>query len=135
MSKRTQEGDIKNAQILYRIKTNDPNLTNLTIGSRVYAPAIVRDDKYAPGGVYELGWLGYYIGQNRHIKFLSLDQPFEHVANVTRDHVELFFKGLNRNKSIVRLSLDFISLREGEIFGVPDLVPFFQRNHNLSMVM
>ena len=80
----------RNRALLHRIKNNDPGLTHLFIldESEDEEDFIVREGD-------DLGWLGYFIGRNETLEYLSVrDLPGD------REHVEKFFFGVQRNKSI-----------------------------------
>ena len=78
----------QNRKILHRIRNNDPSLTYLDIseedGEHVY---IVREGD-------DLGWLGYFIGENETLNYLCI------YFLPPQKKVENFFIGLQRNKSI-----------------------------------
>ena len=82
---------------------------------------------YIPEGDKDMGWLGYFIGKNNHLKELY----FRYVEGMSIDIIKPFVMGLNNNKSIT--SLDFgrgMDLFDGEIFTM--LGPFFENNKNLT---
>ena len=95
-----------NRDILQRIKDNDPTLTRLRI--------VEMDDNgvNSDGGTFflggtiflsggnDLGWLGYYIGENETL--LGLDIHYL----PAQEQVEIFFIGLQRNESIKSISFD-----------------------------
>ena len=84
----------QNRALLHQIKNNSPSLTDLTILG-------ANDDADFFHGVTivlrqgdDLGWLGYFIGENETLKKLSI----HHISD--QEQVENFFIGLQRNKSI-----------------------------------
>ncbi len=85
--------DARNRALLHRIKNNDPSLTELCIGYED-----VEDFDFVIREGDDLGWLGYYIGENEILESLG-------VFNL-RDQAEKFFIGLQRNKSIKEIELD-----------------------------
>ena len=73
---------------LHRIKNNDPSLTRLYIAE---------DDEDCFFSVREgddLGWLGYYVGENETLKSLTI------YYLPAQERIKSFFIGLQRNKSI-----------------------------------
>jgi len=80
--------------------------------------------EYVPEGAKDMGWLGYFIGKNDHLKHLY----FRDCDAMNIDVIKPFFSGVSRNKSIA--SLDFrMDQLDGEIFTL--LEPFFKNNSNL----
>jgi hypothetical protein len=82
----------QNRKLLHRIKNNDTAVTSL------YIEEVEGDDYF--GNFYardgnELGWLGYFVGENETLKSLSVC----HLPACSNE-VEIFFTGLQRNKSI-----------------------------------
>ena len=86
-----------NRALLHRIKNNDPGLKSLYIST---------SDHYGDGdddnmGIFQvregddLGWLGYFIGENEALMSLT----FRYLPE-DRERVEKFFFGVQRNKSI-----------------------------------
>ena len=83
-----------NRAALHRIKNNDPSFTYLYIAED--------DEDYCSFSAREgddLGWLGYFIGENETLKSLS-------VYYLPQEQVENFFIGLQRNKSIKEIYID-----------------------------
>ena len=110
--------DETNQEILRKIKENDPEFDTLW----------VIDDRqdnfdYVPEGSLDIGWLGYFIGKNT-----ILREIYFHWSVLKDFHK--FFKGVNRNRSIQKLTFLYMDLSGGEIFQ--SLGPFFQNNGNLS---
>ena len=54
---------------------------------------------YSPEGTEDMGWLGYFVVNNKHLRVLTINQEFD--AAVYKP----FFTGLRRNTSITMLSL------------------------------
>ena len=78
------------------------------------------EDEYIPDEGEDLGWLGYYIGQNTKLQVLNF---YKTINN------ESFYKEICRNVSIKEIRFSQISL-DGEVLSMLD--PFFQNNHNLT---
>jgi len=81
---------------------------------------------YVPEGAKDMGWLGYFIGKNNHLKELY----FRFVEGMSIDIIKPFIMGLNNNKSITSLDFNRWTLLGGEIFTM--LGPFFENNKNLT---
>ena len=64
----------QNQAILYRLKDNDPTLTDLSIsldsGSSYY------DNIYIPRDEKDLGWLGFFIGKNTTLQDLHMNTRY-----------------------------------------------------------
>ena len=116
--------DAINREILRKLKDNDPNFDKLW----------VREDgdcggtEYFPEGARELGWVGYYIGNNTSLKALRLTSDM--LVGGFNNDIDQFFRGVNINRSIQKISFHSMDLSGGEIFQ--SLRPFFENNHNLS---
>ena len=84
-----------NRALLHRIKNNDPSLTYLYI---------VEDDEddrfFSAREGDDLGWLGYFIGENETLKSLYI------CYLPAQKQIKSFFIGLQRNKSIKRFDID-----------------------------
>ena len=104
--------DETNREILRWLKENDPEFVELCVRSR-------RDDENAR----ELGWIGYFIGENTTLKEITLcSDPFLGLP---------FYRGMNSNRSIQKISFhDMNTGLRREIFEY--LRPFFTNNSNLS---
>ena len=121
-----------NRIVLKRIKRNaDDDYNSLYIQDR-------HDDDgedcvdYVPEGAEDMGWLGYFIGKNDHLKELYL-QSFTLTSGLSvRDVMEPFLRGISHNKSIQQITFFRMDLLGGEIFTM--FGPFFQRNHNLTVI-
>jgi hypothetical protein len=87
--------DARNRAVLHRIKNNDPSLTRLYIADEDYEDEIfiVREGD-------NLGWLGYFIGENVTLKSLYI------CYHPPQEQVENFFIGLQHNKSIKEIEVD-----------------------------
>ena len=76
-----------NQSILQKLKDNDESFKELNI---VSVAGKNDDDKYVPIDGEDMGWLGYFIGQNTKLQVL---QVFETIDNE-------FYKGMSCNTSI-----------------------------------
>jgi len=105
----------QNADILARLRGNDPRFTNIYIAETVEdgGDFIVREGD-------DLGWLGYFVGRNKQVKVLCIENFPEHL------NIDAFLKGLGHNRSIQCLH---ISLNLGDHFQ--SFGPFLQNNNNL----
>jgi len=111
----------QNRDILQRIKDNDSTLTELSINDIVYNSAYY-NIVYIPRGENDLGWLGYYIGQNTTLRKLSVD-----VLHGGRNNTDSFYRELSHNRSIREITMHFVG---GRMFQMMDL--FFKNNSNLT---
>jgi len=84
---------------------------------------------YRPEGISDMGWLGYFVGKNEHIKKLFI-RDFEVPYGVSLlEILEAFLRGVNNNKSIT--TLDFrMDLLGGRVFTM--LGPFFENSATLA---
>ena len=122
--------DERNQEILRRIKDNDPSFDRLWICSMnygVFHPSFNgdKDRSYIITGddIEQLGWLGYYIGQNT-----SLQELYFFSISITDAN---FYMGLKHNKSIRKIGFRSDSVDDdGEIFRM--LTPFLKDNHNIT---
>ena len=125
----------KNQDILRRLKDNDPSLNILWICSMnygVFHPSFNGDEdsSYIITGddIEQLGWLGYYIGQNtslRELHFTTISTSIHQIYGVN------LYKGLNHNKSIQVIAFAGCDLLNGQIFGMLDQ---FFTNNNLTEI-
>ena len=58
--------DRRNREILRHLRENDPNFDELWLRGSSRGGASM----YCPGGAHDLGWVGYYIGQNATLQCL-----------------------------------------------------------------
>ena len=107
-----------NRQILHRLKNNDESFDNLYIISESSD-----DDEYIPIDGEDIGWLGYYIGQNTKLKCLYF---FETIDN------ESFYKEISHNKSIKEIHFNENSSMDANMIRMLD--PFLKKNHNLTRI-
>ena len=109
----------QNADILARLRDNDPDITYISIQDE-------REDDYYDFVVREgdnLGWLGYFVGRSKQLEGLSIDiDNFPDNLNIAA-----FLMGLRHNRSIesLRISTDI-----GEDFK--SLGPFLRNNNSLG---
>ena len=117
--------DEGNRNILRRLKENDPNFDELWVSmSRGSSHAV-----FWPQDSHESGWVGYFIGKNTILKEMTFyhSNPLQYLSSSA---VETFFRGVNNNESIQKISLNYMDLSDGEIFL--SLRSFFENNDNLS---
>ena len=55
---------------------------------------------YCPEGVYDMGWLGYFIGKNEHLEHLYISSFTPTSGASVRDVIVPFFRGVSLNESI-----------------------------------
>jgi len=129
----TTDGD--NRLILYRIRSNKEDTQDLYIQNE-HEIEINEEEgtfehilpDYVPEGVYDMGWLGYFIGRNTCLQKLYI-RDFEPTSGESVTEVlESFLRGVSNNKSIHKLDFDGITFG-GRVFTM--LEPFFRDNHNL----
>lgn len=112
-----------NRVILRKLRENNPKLDKLW----VYDGSVGGSKEYCPAGAHDMALLGYFIGQNTSLKELCFwMNPVEDISECT----ELFFRGVNCNRSIQKLDFSHVGLLRGETFQL--LRPFFENNDNLS---
>jgi len=69
------------------------------------------------------------IGENTHVKKLSITGFYDEEVEATRKNFEAFCKGLARNRSIEHLEINDCDLSSVALFSI--LSPFFEDNTNL----
>ena len=118
-----------NRIVLRRIKRNDANTNSLCI--RNHHNNVGED--YCPEGVYDMGWLGFFVGKNDHLQELIL-KPFTPTSASVRerDVIVPFLRGVKNNKSIQEIGFYRVDMLEGELFTM--LGSFFKNNHNLIKI-
>ena len=128
--------DDDNRLILYRIRSNKEDTQDLYIQNE-HEIEINEEEgtfehilpDYVPEGVYDMGWLGYFIGRNTCLQNLYI-RDFEPTSGESVMEVfESFFRGVNNNKSITTLDFQHMDTFGGRVFTL--LEPFFKNNHNL----
>ena len=83
---------------------------------------------YFPEGAEDMGWLGYFVGRNDHLKELYL----RFFDTMSIDVIKPFFSGVANNKSICKLNFFGMDLLGGKIFTM--LGPFFKNTDNLEEI-
>jgi len=117
--------DKQNQSILQRLKDNDERLNSVHITNSNPNPSYI-DYYYIPEEEGEdIGWLGYFIGNNTKLQTLHLCGNW-----ASHSHIRSLFIGLNRNKTIQNISFELVNLSDALMF--PMLDNFFKNNHNLT---
>jgi len=109
----------QNREILHGLKNNDESFGRLYI---IDGDSDDGDD-YSPDDGEDLGWLGYYIGQNTKLQELNF--------YITIDN-ESFYKEMIRNRIIKEIQFYGINLLDGKVFRM--LNPFLKNNHSLTQI-
>ena len=105
-----------NADILAMLRDNDPDIRCISIADMLEdfgADFVVREGN-------NLGWLGYFVGRNKQLEGLSIENFPDHL------NIDAFLRGLGYNRSIQNLR---ISTDLGE--SSQTLVPFLRNNNSL----
>ena len=108
-----------NQIILQQLKDNDESFDKLYIMDSDSG----EDDEYITKDGEDIGWLGYFIGQNTKLKCLYFHDKIND---------ESFYKEMSCNKSIKEIHFNEESLLDGNMIRM--LGPFLQNNHNLSRI-
>ena len=87
---------------------------------------------YVPEGVYDMGWLGYFVGKNEHLQELIINPFIPTSGSSLRDVMEPFLRGVSQNKSIRAIDFSNVDLLGGEMFTM--LGSFFQNIYNLTTI-
>jgi len=125
--------DEHNQTILQRLKYNDTSLDKLWIyNNECDDIGDSSSDYYAPEDVEELGWLGYYIGQNSNLQELYLYEYGAIHTNMYDSDAEPFFRGLQYNRSIEHLEFNGFNLSEGRLFSM--MTSFLKSNSMLHKI-
>ena len=111
--------DEQNQDIIRQLKENDPNRDLVCICDEDNAWS---ENDYCPVEE-EMGWLGYYIGQNTSLWRLWIDR-IDIICSIS------FCRGLSCNTSITHISFRDINLSDENIFHM--LNQFLKNNGNLS---
>ena len=85
---------------------------------------------YIPEGAHDMGWLGYFVGKNNHLKELIIRDVDPPSGASVAEVLEPFLMRVGRNKSITKLAIRNMDLLGGRIFTM--LVPFFENNPALT---
>ncbi|KAK1737925.1 leucine-rich repeat protein, partial [Skeletonema marinoi] len=114
-----------NADILRRLRDNDLASTEVGEGALYIMDYDSNcDDSFFVKEGDDWGWLGYFIGRNKHIRDLHL-----YCLPKDRDQVGAFMKGVKDNRSIQ--CFDFSDGVRGDVI-IDSLVPFIIHNANLK---
>ena len=113
-----------NQDILRRLKENDTTLNSNSMRIISDINSSFGDINYLPTDGEDLEWLGIYLGGNNTLHELDIAY--------LKALPEQFYKGLDRNRSIRKLSLNYMDLLNGEVFQT--LNQFFTNNHNLAEI-
>ena len=111
--------DIRNQLILQKLKNNDPEFTILLYTNDINGHDSY-EDCYLPEEGEDVGWLGFFIGNNTKLQELQFHQ--------TPDN-ESFYIGMSSNTSINDVIFSDDSFFD-QLF--PLLGPFFKNNYNLN---
>lgn len=114
--------DEGNAEILRRLKNNEPGLTSMCMCNEEDE---MNNNDYFPESARDMGWLGYFVGNNTHLTNLTCF-GLENFNGI----IELFCRGLKNNNSIESLSFLNSNLSESDVFRF--MVPFFKNNNTLT---
>jgi len=109
--------DEDNADILERLRDNDPDFTHISIGEE-YTDE--RDFVVREGD--DLGWLGYFVGRSKELECLKISDLPDSL------NIDSFLRGIGHNRSIESLA---ISIDLGEE-SFQTLVPFLRNNNSLG---
>eukprot|EP00985_Skeletonema_marinoi_P014357 scaffold7266_cov121-Skeletonema_marinoi.AAC.19 len=108
--------DEDNADILERLRDNDPDFTHTSIRDEYTDESdfVVREGD-------DLGWLGYFVGRSIELEYLNISDLPDNL------NIDSFLRRLGHNRSIqsVQISIDL-----GEE-SFQTLVPFLRNNNNL----
>eukprot|EP00984_Skeletonema_dohrnii_P001042 scaffold328_cov95-Skeletonema_dohrnii-CCMP3373.AAC.7 len=109
--------DEDNADILERLRDNDPDFTHISIGEEFTDESdfVVREGE-------DLGWLGYFVGRSKELEYLTISDLPDNL------NIDSFLRGLGQNRSIEILG---ISTDLGEE-SFQTLVPFLRNNNSLE---
>eukprot|EP00984_Skeletonema_dohrnii_P013956 scaffold5839_cov103-Skeletonema_dohrnii-CCMP3373.AAC.6 len=108
--------DEDNADILERLRDNDPDFTHISIRDEFIDEGdfVVREGD-------DLGWLGYFVGRSKELEGLYIDNFPDNLK------IDSFLRGLRHNRSIQNLS---ISIDLGDHFH--SLTPLLRNNNSIS---
>jgi len=118
--------NIRNQSILQQLKHNDELLESVQITNINPNPsAFMIATTYILEEGEDIGWLGYFIGNNTKLKTLHLCGNW-----ASYSHIRSLFNGLNRNKTIQHINFEFI--HSSDALLLPMLDNFFKNNPNLT---
>jgi len=80
-------------------------------------------------GVHDMGWLGYFVGRNIHLKNLHIFEVTPPSGASVTEVLDAFFRGVNHNKSITYFDIREVDLSGSNIFNT--LGTFFKNNDKL----
>jgi len=129
--------DATNRIVLRRIRSNEKMIDDdgCEISKDLYIQNEHDDDgeecvDYVPESAYDMGWLGYFIGNSDRIEDLHLS-AFTPTSDASVTEVlEPFFKGLSGNKSITTLDFGSMDLLGGRVFSM--MGRFFENSCSLA---
>ena len=114
--------DEGNAEILRRLKNNEPGLTSMCMCNEEEE---MDNNDYFPESARDMGWLGYFLGNNTHLTNLSCFH-LDSFNGIT----EPFCKELSKNDSIQSILFCDSDISECDIFRF--MVPFFKNINTLT---
>ena len=110
--------DEPNREILHKLKNSDESFDRLYITSNA-----TEKNEYIPIDGEDIGWLGYFVGQNTNLQGLYF---YETVKD------ESFYKEMSCNKYIEKIYISNFGISDGKIFHMLDY--FFKNNQNLTTI-
>ena len=118
-----------NRLMINRMKRNNPEDHDVLYIQNQHDEDGEACEDYVPEDTNDMGWLGYFIGKNEHLRQLTF-VSFNPISGVSFTEIlEAFIRGVNNNKSIT--TLDFrMDLLGGRVFTM--LVPFFENSQTLA---
>ena len=130
--------DDTNRIVLRRIKSNEIRIDDdgCEISKDLYIQNEHDDDDgedcvdYVPESAYDMGWLGYFIGNSDRIEDLHLSAFTPTSGASVAEVLDPFFKGLSGNKSITTLDFGSMDLLGGRVFSM--MGRFFENSCSLA---
>ena len=102
---------------LQRNNANDYNNKSLWIQNNGHDDDGEDCSDYCPEGAYDMGWVGYFVGKNEHLRELQIMIPNIPSSGASvRDVMEPFLRGVSHNKSIRQIGVFYMDLLGGEMF-------------------
>jgi len=114
--------DKANRNVLRNLQNNNPEFTTVYIMNERNV-ADEEMDGYYPVDGEDMGWLGYFIGQNTKLEEICFLDTIDN---------ELFYKEMSCNKSIKEAQFSMCDLLDGEIFSM--LCAFLKNNNSLTKI-
>eukprot|EP00984_Skeletonema_dohrnii_P023970 scaffold13082_cov78-Skeletonema_dohrnii-CCMP3373.AAC.1 len=108
--------DEDNADILERLRDNDPDFTHISISNE-----FIDEGDFVVCEGDDLGWLGYFVGRSKELEYLNISDLPNNLK------IDSFLRGLRYNRSIQNLS---ISIDLGDHFH--SLTPLLRNNNSIS---